>query len=369
MIVLVVMVHAAVTYSGIGSWYYVEKAELDVASTVAFVLFQTFTQAYFMGLLFFIAGYFLPGSLDRKGFSRLAADRAVRLGVPALVFMLVINPLTGFMLMRGAADPGAVGGAGVSPVSAYLRYISSGEVLAGTGPLWFAVALLAFSLVYGLARVLGVAHKPADTRPAFGNRHVAAMTILIAAASFLVRLVQPIGTSFYNMQLCFFPQYVVLFLFGTWSYYSGFMTAVDSAWGLRVLRLGLGVALPMWAVLMITGGALGGNMDSYMGGWHWQSAAYAAWEAWIGVTMTIGLIVYFRERLTGQNALVKAASASAFSVYVFHTPVLVAVSLLIQRWALHPLGKFLVASVLALVASFGLSHFVLRRVPLLKKVL
>jgi glucan biosynthesis protein C len=62
MIILVVMVHAAVTYSSMGSWYYTEPAKLDIFSLAFFGIFQSFTQAYSMGLLFLIAGYFMPGS-------------------------------------------------------------------------------------------------------------------------------------------------------------------------------------------------------------------------------------------------------------------------------------------------------------------
>lgn len=67
MILFVVIMHANVTYSMLGSWYYVEEAKLDLFQTIYFSIYGTFTQAYFMGLLFFIAGYFVPSSFDRKG--------------------------------------------------------------------------------------------------------------------------------------------------------------------------------------------------------------------------------------------------------------------------------------------------------------
>ena len=43
MIVLVVLVHVCVTYSGLGSWYYKEEQTLDVASTLVFFAFEIFT--------------------------------------------------------------------------------------------------------------------------------------------------------------------------------------------------------------------------------------------------------------------------------------------------------------------------------------
>jgi len=49
---LVVVLHSAVTYSDMGRWYYYEPVKLDIASTIFFGIFLTFTQAYSMGLLF-----------------------------------------------------------------------------------------------------------------------------------------------------------------------------------------------------------------------------------------------------------------------------------------------------------------------------
>ncbi len=93
-IAMVVLVHACVTYSGLGSWYYKEPSVLDMGEKLVFWVYSIFSQAFFMGLLFFVAATFVPASYDRKGFGRFVADRAFRLGVPALVFMLILDPVT-----------------------------------------------------------------------------------------------------------------------------------------------------------------------------------------------------------------------------------------------------------------------------------
>jgi glucan biosynthesis protein C len=99
MIVFVVIMHAAVTYSNLGSWYYTEPMELGTASLAFFGIYQSFTQAYSMGLLFFIAGYFVPRSFDRKGFSKFLRGRAVRLGIPTLIYMLFINTIIVYYIL------------------------------------------------------------------------------------------------------------------------------------------------------------------------------------------------------------------------------------------------------------------------------
>lgn len=99
MIILVVAVHLSVTYSGIGSWYLMDVGELDTVCIVVFGLFQSFTQAYFMGFLFLISGYFVVRAYDKKGPVKFILDRFVRLGIPTLIYMLVIQPLNSYVLL------------------------------------------------------------------------------------------------------------------------------------------------------------------------------------------------------------------------------------------------------------------------------
>src|SRR5713101_3793116 len=78
MIMLVVSMHAAVTYSHLGSWYYMQDTPVSVAETGIFATYQATLQSFFMGFLFFIAGYFVPGAYDKKGAAKFIRDRAFR---------------------------------------------------------------------------------------------------------------------------------------------------------------------------------------------------------------------------------------------------------------------------------------------------
>jgi len=364
-IVFVVMLHAAVTYSGLGSWYYKEGAQLDVPSYVLFGFFQSFTQGYSMGFLFLIAGYFVPGAYDRKGFGRFIKDRLVRLGIPALLYMLVIHPFIVYAIL-------GVPGETTKPAfwDFYSAYLVGLEFIGRTGPLWFAVALLIFSVIYALTRLATVRSgaKPAVDRQV-SHAGVWRVILTITVTAFLIRLVQPVGTSVLNMQLCYFAQYVILFIVGIQAYRCGWFEKMSSAFGMKWFKAGLIGGALLWFVVMIGGGALNGDLEPFNGGLYWQSAAFALWESFTAVAISIGLLTLFREKYNAQNKLVKALSDNAFAVYVFHAPVLIAISLLMQPIALIPLAKFLILSVLAAAATFALAYYILRRLPVLKQVI
>src|ERR1043165_6920942 len=91
-IFLVVNVHACVTYSHVGGWYAMSEQEPTMMQKIPFIVWETHLQSFFMGVLFFVSGYFAHGSLLRKGPAVFAKERLVRLGLPALFFMLLIHP-------------------------------------------------------------------------------------------------------------------------------------------------------------------------------------------------------------------------------------------------------------------------------------
>jgi glucan biosynthesis protein C len=363
-IVFVVMVHSAVTYSNIGGWYYYEPVKLDFPSFIIFWIFLTFTQAYFMGLLFLIAGYFVPGSLDRKGWAGFLKGRAARLGIPTLLYMLLINPAIDYYLLAFQwTGPRP-------PVDMYfMTYIQSLHFLSCSGPMWFALALLIFSAVYAVYRHFQGQQKQNLEGKLPGNLAVAGLVLLISTGAFAIRLIQPIGTEIANMQLCFFSSYIILFIAGIIAYRNNWLLRIPYSFGMMWFRAALVIGTVFWMAIMILGGGLSGDLSKYVGGLYWQSAAYALWEAFFCVGACLGLIVLFRDRLKLQGRLAKFMSDNSFSVYLFHPPILILVTLALKEFAWHPIIKFIVASAIVVPLCFMASHFIFRRIPLLKRVL
>ncbi|MGC2662266.1 MAG: acyltransferase [Bryobacteraceae bacterium] len=363
LIVLVICHHAAVTYSHVGGWYYMDGPKPGMIPTVLFATFETFNQAYFMGLLFLIAGYFVPRALDSKGAGRFLKDRAARLGFPSLVFMLVIHPFTVYWLLRNFDNPS------IPPLTkAYPGFITSGRFLGATGPMWFAVALLLFCAVYAMCRAVSPRLR-VKQYPMPGHSQVFALIGLMGVCTFLVRIVQPIGVNVLNMQLCYFSQYILLFTVGIFAYRGNWLGKIPRAFGLFWMVLALAVGIPAWFAILWTSGALQGDSSRLLGGFHWQSAAFSFWESLFCVGMCLGLIVLFRDGFNQQGRFSKWMSRNSFSAYLFHTPLLVAVTLALKNVS-APIGiKFLVAALIAVPVTFLVSGLLRPILPGLRKVL
>jgi hypothetical protein len=374
MIVLVIGMHAADTYSPFGSWYFTDRAGTDRLTTLALATFQSVLQAFFMGVLFAVAGYFARASLLRKGRAAFLRDRAIRLGAPTLLYMLAIGPLTEYYVAGSwrSSRP-------TSFAAQWLHHIADGEVLSESGPLWFCVVLLIFSAVLALARGAAASRPAASTAgdpsagdPGLGDPRAGsalALVLAMAAATFVARLVFPSGATVLNLPLGDLPQYAAMFIVGLDAHRRGWVdrlsVARGCAWGLAAVLLGAAG----WVALVALGGALAGDFAPYGGGWTWQAAAKALWEAWLCVSLSLALIALFRARFDRQGRPARILSANAFAVYVIHPPILIAVTRLLALWPGPSAVKFLAAWILGGAASFAFAALVVRRVPLLRQLL
>jgi hypothetical protein len=359
MILLVLSMHAAVTYSPLGNWYYREHPAIGPISLLFFVTYQGVLQGFFMALLFFIAGSFAAKSYDAKGAWTFIAGRLYRLGLPTLFFVVLIGPITEYYVAHSWRTK-------QSFAHEMGLYFIRGQFLSGTGPMWFCAALLLFSGVYTVYEASGVS----IARPRFSKFQIATSGVMLtisamAISTFLTRIVAPMGASVFNMQLCYFPSYIIMFGLGVAAGRASWIEGVTDRFAWRAAGLCIGVAMLMWAPLLILGGALEGNSQAFSGGLHWQSAGLSLWEALICVGMSFGVLVGFRSSFSGQSRFSKFMSENAFAVYVIHPPILIGLALVIAGVTIPPVAKFALLWALSAVVCFGLAAPAARRLPIL----
>lgn len=363
-IFLVVCMHACVTYSHVGDWYFMSPHEPAMLVKLPFIIWQGHLQAFFMGLLFLLAGYFAHFSLQRRGPGAFLRERLIRLGLPTLFYMLVIHPFILLGLNPWHHDFG--------PRAAwYGRYLAEGRFIGESGPLWFAFALLIFCALLAGWRTLRPAPAAGPAPPPTAGK-TWLLASGLALATFLIRLVQPIGTDVLNFQLCFFPQYIAAFILGLAAARHGWLLPLArSSLAARAGWLGLvGGPLVLLAVLALGGPLQQGGVIPYFGGWHAQALGLAAWEQFAGVGLGLGALAWFARKFDRDTPVLRWLGDRSFAVYVLHAPVLVALTM-----AFAPLepaaGPFVMAGLLT-VAGLAVSYLLgdlARRVPGLRSIL
>jgi hypothetical protein len=108
---------------------------VDPQRWAGFDLLLVFNDTFFMALMFLLSGLFVWPSLKRKGGANFLRDRLFRLGVPFVVAVATLMPLSYYpSYLASGADPGLLA---YASAWASLGFLPS-------GPAWFISLLLVF---------------------------------------------------------------------------------------------------------------------------------------------------------------------------------------------------------------------------------
>ncbi len=287
-----------------------------------------------------------------------------------MAFCLFIGPLA--IVLATSVDPGA------AAVKHSARALALGERLLlywrlglfGVGPLWFTAALLVFSFVYvawrAVASRLPALRRPAARRPFPSNVMLAAAALATGAAAFALRLVWPLGVESLGPAFGYFSTDSRLSRELCRAVRHGLPRRV----GALARRGARRAATPMVdrgvvRIAGIPGHRLAGAhvpalQGDAAGGLNVQAAIYAFWEPLVAWGVILGLLHMFGRRFASLGPIWSTLARRAYSIYIIHPPVLVAVALAWRNVEAPHLVKFAITGAATCVACFWLAGLLLR---------
>jgi len=359
LIAVIIALHAVLGYAGIvEAWTYSELREvtLNVAVEMTLLVLVSPFGFFLIALLFLVAGLLTPPSYDRKGARRFVTDRLLRLGVPFVVYVFVVQP----SLVYAVAHP-----LGHAPGSFWDEYLGA-ERQIDTGPLWFVGVLLIYSLGYAVWRRRGSAHRAAR---GITLKTLTRTALVVAPLSFAVRLVYPYGSEsgFSDLNLWEWPACVAVFALGIAGSREGWREVVpaDIARRSRVVTL---LAAGVMAALLLLAGALDA-VEEVLGGLHWLGGLFAVVEAILTVFGSVWLLSVAQHRLARQYRWGLALSRSAYAAFMLQTVFLLALAVVLRPVDLPAEVKAPIVAVGGIGASFGAAWLLIKKVPGVSRIL
>ncbi|HEU5100925.1 MAG TPA: acyltransferase family protein [Roseiflexaceae bacterium] len=354
---VVIVHHAAQAYGPTGG----EWPIFNPTRAAILEPFFTVNLAFGLGLLFLIAGYFVPRAYDRKGAVRFLVDRLVRLGVPMLFVSLVLFPL--FMYAMDARRQSFI-----PFLAGYLRQPLALHM-------WFVGYLLLASGGYAGWRWLTKRAAPVALRPAAAPRHreILGYALALGLATFVARIWFPVDRwvsplPLISIEPAHVPQYLSLFILGIMAERRDWLRQLPSSTGMAWLRVGLAAAMLPYAAAVLRE-LTPINIDlGTDGGLNLMALVSSAIEALIAVGLCVGLLTLFRDRFDCQSVLARELAAGSYAVYVIHVFPVVALQLALAASPLPPLAKFGVVALVAVPLCFGLAY-ALRRLPGVRRII
>ena len=340
--------HISVAYGAIGrgNWYYIEPVH-DFFTKAVLYAFDMIAYSFLMAMFIFIAGFFTPASLERKGTIRFLKDRVVRLFIPLVFYYFLLGPLVRFFSMLAKGYEGNF--------FQFLAEMYRSGVYGYMGVMWFVELILVFSFAYAAYKYIfpkGLWQLKNETFPS--NRSVLIFIVLFGLASFLSRVLFPMGGGYMAARpLASMVLFATSFFLGTiaWKYHWLDKLPDKAAWQWFWVALTVMVA-PLLAFAFLRKNV---SFATVKGAGSLASLAYSYWEVIKCMGTGMLVIVVFRKYFDRQGKIAAAMGRSAFAAYVLHPLVCVLLMLLLAGVHIHPLLKFSIVAPTALVATFGIS--------------
>jgi Acyltransferase family len=353
----VIACHATLIYGPGGGWLSYHEGHPGILETLILGIPGMLGGLFWLGLFFLIAGMFVPKSLKRKGAWQFSQERIIHLGIPLVIYAVLVMPLLKYVVVR------VLGETTQAPWVWAFDHIRPFDA----GPLWFVGALMIFSVAYAVYDKLwpGRPHGDATIRV----RGLVFLALAIAGVSFIFRLFWPIYSSqFLGLHLWQWPQYVLLFWAGAWVAERGWPTLSDTVWRANGYAILVAAVLGSLLILSVYKGVLPSNPGLYSGGWHWEALFAPVIEGALAVAGSMWLLGLFRRHVNSLLPMGNQLIRSYYGAYVIQAVVVIALALALRNLAVPAELKFLVVAPLGTAASFFVAYYFVQ-LPGVNKIL
>jgi glucans biosynthesis protein C len=353
LITYVVTGHTSVSYGGIGrgEWLYKEPTT-DFITRLVLNTYNAVGSAFIISLFFFISGYFVPASFERKGLFRFSKDRIVKLGIPMIIYFFLISHIIKYMV--GIAADGYT-------VNFFKYMVNAWQIgdYGRIGIMWFAEVLLGFSLVYAFARRFFPDFRLFQGISFPKNTSILIFGILLALAGYITRIWFARGSAdFGGFHVASLFMFFSFFILGTITYKSQWLdkltTRIANQW------FGAILVLILIAFILFVTRRTGVVLHGFKGKGSLMSLVFSLWEVFLCIGIIMKVIVFFRAKLNNTGKFAAALARAAFVVYIIHPMFIVSVKLLLLQVHIFPLLKYFLAISLIMPAVFFTAWLVTR---------
>ena len=358
-VALVIAIHVPMAFS-VG-WFGVHiPVETSVGAFFNgfFAWYAYAINSFIMPMMFLIAGYFVPRSVHKKGVVRYLKARLVRLGVPFLAGLLLINNAS-YLIGR------------LSPSSPLAELSWDDFPFNRVWVLWFLVVLFGFDLLYcgwvSLRRERFVIDTSIPT-PRMGSWLITALVlgileVLMATQASLWGALMRSPLNGFGAQGMHVFTYAFLFFLGCKASFHQWFERLDSCLVVKWLRLSVFILLVFLGLYL----TLAFNVELVP---KFQKIAFVGnflypFIAWGVISY---LILWFQRYEHRFGKWLAVAGVNSYGAYAIHSLVLVVVLMAIGFIGINPWIIAITATLLTSVISFGLAGQ-LRRIPVVARVL
>ena len=374
MVLLVVVLHSAASYSNFVPWWSVKEPHEDA---VFFDIVLLLLDVFLMPILYFIAGYFAISSFQKRGGRRFLLRKLKRLGLPLLIGIPIIGPSFAYMYQytrNGFSNDMAFG-------RFWLDYMKgAGDFRIGMipsvdhfshGHLWFISLLLFFFIIFTLYasthKSLGIDFTPHPS----GHGSGTSVIVVLAVVGLISSMTTFVGNlcfaspenpdpwitigNILQFQPAKVVSYILYFMMGIYAFYHHWFlkTTIPGHLAIWVLFCVLLIFCLLMAFQQLV---LHFSLTMLL--------LYLSIRSFLCIAVLVAVTLW-SYRYWNQPSRVHARLAiNSYHIYIVHFVIVIMMQLIMARW---PEGsvfvKFAIVSSVSIVFSYLFSQYALRPFP------
>ncbi|MFT3705131.1 MAG: acyltransferase family protein [Agriterribacter sp.] len=297
----------------------------------------------------------------KKGADKFIKARLVRLLIPLLFVMTIFSPSVLYFAELHNH----------STTLSWFNYVLEQNLSSpNTSHAWFILVLIVFELLYimywrYIRPHYSISKQFSNSVPT--HTRIFLGTMLCFFFTITSRQFYPLGKHFIGVEFANFVPYVFMYTLGILVYRKQWLNTLSEKIAKTWFWLALISAIYFCIVIyVITKKPPIGK--KYIMGLNWESASLSLTQTLICIGFSGFLLNFFRIFFDSTNYLLSKMRENRYGVYIFHSAVVVGVTIALESVSMNIYYKFFAACVLSVVVSF-LMVALIRSIPFVKRII
>lgn len=358
--ILVVLHHVSIGYGTMGGWCYVTSEKLTGTIQIFLSALTGVEASFSMSLFFFISAFLTIPSLEKKGVRNFIKARLIRLVVPLLFVMTILAPsILYYIEIHNKTTQ-----------LSWFNYVLLQNTKPYTSHVWFILVLITFELLYICYWKLIKPHFSiskclSDNIPT----HVNILTIIVLCSgfTFLVRQFFPLGQNFIGIEFSNITPYIFTYAIGLLVYRKGWLDVLSRKVAIIWFPISLISAIYFCMIIYLLS-KYPSIVNKFVLGITWESVSLSFAQVLLCFGFSGFFLHLFKQKLNFTNFISSIMRENRYGVYIFHSAVVVGVTIMLESLTLNTPIKYILACILSIVFSYILVGLI-RKIPLVRRVI
>ncbi len=356
---LVVLHHVSIGYGTMGGWCYVTSEKLTGTIQIFLSVLTGIEASFSMSLFFFISAFLTIPSLEKKGVRKFIKARFIRLVIPLLFVMIIFAPsILYYIEIHNRTTQ-----------LSWLSYVLQQNTKPYTSHVWFILVLITFELVYicywkFLKPHFSSSKCLSDNIPTHVN--ILTIIVLCSGLTILIRQFFPLGQNFIGIEFSNITPYIFMYAIGILVYRKHWLNDLSRKVAITWFPISL-IAAAYFCLIIYLLIKHPTQIHKFLG-LSWESVSLSFAQTFLCIGFSGFFLHLFKKKFNFENFTLSIMRENRYGVYIFHSAVVVGVTIMLESLTLNPDIKYIIACILCIAFSYLLVGLI-RKIPLVQRII